>query len=65
MLIHQLRMARISVDALNELIEAGTAPIIIDVRSAPQQEEDPFLIPGALVLQQAELEHALAHIPKG
>lgn len=65
LLIHQLRMARISVSALNDLIASGTAPIIIDVRSTPQQEAYPFLIPGALVLQQAELERALAHVPKG
>ena len=64
MLIHQLRMARISVSALNELIASGTAPVIIDVRSPLEQKADPFLIPGALVLQAAELERALVQFPK-
>jgi rhodanese-related sulfurtransferase len=64
-LFHRLKMARISVDALNDLIASGTAPVIIDVRSPVQQEADPFLIPGAVALDQAEIEKVFAQVPKG
>src|SRR3954452_3073635 len=64
LLIRQLRMARISVDALNELIATGTAPSILDVRSPLQRDADPFLIPGAIVLQKADLDRTHRHFPK-
>jgi membrane protein DedA with SNARE-associated domain/rhodanese-related sulfurtransferase len=65
LLIRQLRMARISVDALNDLIGAGTAPSILDVRSELQRDADPFLIPGALVVHKADPNGALANLQKG
>lgn len=46
---NELRMARISVDELRELVEAGSAPIILDVRSPASQKED-GRIPGAHLL---------------
>jgi len=64
LLIRQLRMARISVDALNDLIAAGTAPSILDVRSPLQRDADPFLIPGAVVLQKVDPNRSLTHLPK-
>jgi rhodanese-related sulfurtransferase len=58
-------MARISVEALIDLIGAGTAPSILDVRSELQRDADPFLIPGAVVLQKADPNGALTRLPKG
>jgi len=45
--IRQLRMDRISVDELIAMIDAGTVPIILDVRSANTRARD-GIIPGAL-----------------
>lgn len=64
-LIRQLQMARISVSQLNGLLDAQAAPLIIDARSALQQNVDPFRIPGALLLRKAELDRTLARLPKG
>ena len=43
----ELRMARISVDALRAMHEAGNAPAILDVRSPSSRERDGF-IPGSI-----------------
>jgi len=45
--IQQLRMDRISVDELKELMLAGRAPVIVDVRSATLRRES-GVIPGAV-----------------
>ena len=43
-----LRMARISVADLYELVQAGAAPIIVDVRSPTARALEPRWIPGAI-----------------
>jgi len=43
-----LRMARITIDELYQLMEAGAAPVIIDVRTVSAEALDPQRIPGAL-----------------
>jgi membrane protein DedA with SNARE-associated domain/rhodanese-related sulfurtransferase len=43
-----LRMARISVTELYELIQSGAAPVIVDVRSPTARALEPRWIPGAL-----------------
>ena len=43
-----LRMARISVADLYELVQAGAAPIIVDVRSPTARTLEPRWIPGAI-----------------
>lgn len=48
-----LRMARITVDELNQLLEQGQAPLIVDVRSSLSQKID--RIPGAVVLSIDDL----------
>ena len=45
----QLRMARVSVASLAELIDSGERPLIVDVRSAASQGEG--RIPGAILVQ--------------
>ncbi len=43
-----LRMARISVSDLYELMQAGAAPVIVDVRSPTARALEPRWIPGAI-----------------
>jgi membrane protein DedA with SNARE-associated domain/rhodanese-related sulfurtransferase len=63
-LIRELRMKRISVSELAELISAGADPVIIDVRSTPQRAADPFIIRGARLLDFDKVEAALNGLPK-
>ena len=56
----QLRMARVSVDALAELLDRGEHPMIVDVRSATAREDG--RIPGAIMaLGDALAPELLAH----
>ena len=56
----QLRMARVSVDALGELIDRGEPPLIIDVRTPAARDEG--RIPGALTaLGDMQVAQLLAH----
>ena len=51
-----LRMARITVDELQALIEAGANPSIVDVRSRGARGRDPRRIPGAVPVDMADIE---------
>lgn len=55
-LLHQLRVARISPDELAALTAAGSAPVVIDARSLFEQDADPFVIPGARLLQDGQAD---------
>ena len=46
----ELRMARVSIDELRDMIERGSAPLIIDARSASARERDPRRIPNAITV---------------
>lgn len=59
-----LRMARITVAELYQLIEAGAAPLIVDVRSATAHAVDPRAIPGALRIPVANIDEHLAQLPR-
>jgi membrane protein DedA with SNARE-associated domain/rhodanese-related sulfurtransferase len=59
-----LRMARIRVEDLYELIQAGAAPIIIDVRSATARALEPRSIPGALHVPLQEAGRHLQELPR-
>ena len=59
-----LRMARISVSDLYELIQAGAAPLIIDVRSVTAHELEPRWIPGALHVPLQDVAHRLKELPR-
>lgn len=59
-----LRMARISVAELYQLIEAGAAPLIVDVRSATAHALDPRTIPGALRIPLPDVDEHLEHLPR-
>jgi len=58
-----LRMARITVDELEALIQGGDKPTIIDVRSSSARALDGRRIPGALLLDMAEPEKAFPELP--
>jgi membrane protein DedA with SNARE-associated domain/rhodanese-related sulfurtransferase len=59
-----LRMARISVSDLYELIQSGAAPLIIDVRSVIARELEPRWIPGALHVPLQDVAHRLKELPR-
>lgn len=53
-LLRELRMARITVDELHQKQEAGENPVILDLRSRVELEQNPSLIPGALHMTMDE-----------
>jgi membrane protein DedA with SNARE-associated domain/rhodanese-related sulfurtransferase len=59
-----LRMARISVADLYALIQAGAAPVIIDVRSVIARDLEPRWIPGALHVPLQDAAHRLKDLPR-
>jgi membrane protein DedA with SNARE-associated domain/rhodanese-related sulfurtransferase len=59
-----LRMARISVSELYELMQAGAAPVVIDVRSATARSLEPHWIPGALNISLSEVGQRLKDLPR-
>lgn len=56
-----LRMARISVDELNQLLEQGQTPAIIDVRSALSQQSG--RIPGAAIVSMEDMQAFALDVP--
>jgi membrane protein DedA with SNARE-associated domain/rhodanese-related sulfurtransferase len=59
-----LRMARISVAELYDLIESGASPIIIDVRSASARALEPHWIPGALHISLPDVGVHMKDLPR-
>lgn len=51
-----LRMARISPEALKQLLDDGKEAMIVDLRTTVGAEELPYIIPGALRISPEELE---------
>jgi membrane protein DedA with SNARE-associated domain/rhodanese-related sulfurtransferase len=63
-LLHELRMARITVDELHQKQEAGENLIILDLRSQLELDQDPALIRGAIHLAVDEVELRHQEIPR-
>jgi membrane protein DedA with SNARE-associated domain/rhodanese-related sulfurtransferase len=63
-LLRELRMARISVDELHQKQEAGENPVILDLRSRLELEQNPALIRGALHIAMDEIHLRLEEIPR-
>jgi membrane protein DedA with SNARE-associated domain/rhodanese-related sulfurtransferase len=59
-----LRMARISVDELYQLIDAGAQPVIVDVRSLTAVSLEPRRIPGAVRVPLNEVERHVRELPR-
>jgi membrane protein DedA with SNARE-associated domain len=58
----QLRMARISVHELKELIDNGTDPIVFDVRTASARARDPRRIPAAIAMTADDIDRHCASL---
>ena len=59
-----LRMARISVDELHRLMDAGETPLIVDVRSPIARTMEPRHIPGAVHLPMHGFEGHIKELPR-
>jgi membrane protein DedA with SNARE-associated domain/rhodanese-related sulfurtransferase len=59
-----LRMARIDVAGLYDLMQAGAKPIVVDVRSVTARDLDPRAIPGALHVPLDEVALHLRDLPR-
>jgi rhodanese-related sulfurtransferase len=59
-----LRMARITVEELYQLIDAGGTPLIMDVRSAIGRTLEPRRIPGALPVGLDDVDHHVKDLPR-
>jgi membrane protein DedA with SNARE-associated domain/rhodanese-related sulfurtransferase len=63
MLLKELRMAKISVDELGQMLNSGENPLILDVRSSLELEQDPAIIRGAVHLALNDLDKHRAEFP--
>jgi membrane protein DedA with SNARE-associated domain/rhodanese-related sulfurtransferase len=59
-----LRMARIDVDELYRLMDAGADPVVVDVRSATARSVEPRQIPGSLHVPIDALDRHIARLPR-
>jgi rhodanese-related sulfurtransferase len=59
-----LRMARVSVAELYDLMQAGAAPIIVDVRSPTARALEPRWIPGALHVPVEDVAKHIKGLPR-
>jgi membrane protein DedA with SNARE-associated domain/rhodanese-related sulfurtransferase len=59
-----LRMARISVVELQRLIQNGSEPLIIDVRSSSARDLEPRWIPGAVHISLPDVDARLKDLPR-
>jgi membrane protein DedA with SNARE-associated domain len=60
-----LRMARIGVEELRELIGRGAEPLVLDVRSEGERRRQPHRIPGARPIETEAVDRDLAGVPAG
>ena len=63
LLIRFLRMVRISVDEVRELLGREPRPLVLDVRSAAARKLDPRRIPGAIAVDIAAPQATLVAVP--
>jgi membrane protein DedA with SNARE-associated domain len=62
-LIRFLRMVRISVPELAELVERGAWPVVLDVRSPAARRLDPRRLPGAIAVDIDAPQAAMVAVP--
>jgi membrane protein DedA with SNARE-associated domain/rhodanese-related sulfurtransferase len=62
--LRELRIARISVDELKEMMDKGPQPVIVDLRPLLPAEVERISIPGALRMSVEELERRHHEIPR-
>jgi membrane protein DedA with SNARE-associated domain/rhodanese-related sulfurtransferase len=59
-----LRMARIEVSDLYRMMDQGSSPLILDVRSATARKLEPRHIPGAISLSLDDIARELPRLPR-
>jgi rhodanese-related sulfurtransferase len=62
-LLRQLRLARVSVDELRDMLRLGQQPLLVDVRSAAGRRDS--AIPGSIWLDMHALDEAILALPRG
>jgi len=62
--LHELRMARITVDELHQKLEAGETLMILDLRPHDEIEQNPTRIRGALHMTMDEIDVRQNEIPR-
>ena len=55
-LLHELRMAKITPGELGQMLGAGETPVILDVRSLLELEQEPTMVRGAVHLAMQDLD---------
>jgi hypothetical protein len=60
-----LRMARIGVEELRDLIGRGAGPLVLDVRSDGERRRRPQRIPGARPIETSAVDRDLSGVPAG
>lgn len=63
-LFRMLESARIDPPALDALMQAGMAPVILDIRAPGFRDLDPFVIPGAVFADERRLDELTATLPR-
>jgi membrane protein DedA with SNARE-associated domain/rhodanese-related sulfurtransferase len=63
-LLRELRTARITIEELRRKLEAGENPIIVDLRSKEELEQDPLVIRGAVHFLLDEIDQRRNELPR-
>ncbi|MBD9477815.1 DedA family protein/thiosulfate sulfurtransferase GlpE [Pseudoxanthomonas sp. PXM02] len=63
-LLKSLEAARIEPAELDALIQAGTAPVLFDIRAPGFRDVDPYVIPGAVFADERQLDGILTGYPR-
>lgn len=63
-LLNELRMTRMTVDELHQMLEAGEKPVILDLRSLAELQQNPSIILGARHTTMEDLELRTQEIPR-
>ena len=63
-LLASLESARIEPAELEGLLQAGRSPVLFDIRAPGFRDRDPYVIPGAVFADEAELGGILATYPR-
>jgi len=62
--LHELRIARITVEELKEKLDAGEELVIVDLRHSLDFEASPETIPGAMHIDAKELQENNGRLPR-
>ena len=62
--LRKLRIARITVEQLEDALASSMPPVIVDLRSSLDVKATPFVIPGSLRIAAEELERRHHEIPR-